>query len=408
MENKKFWFYLEPYVHLSFGKKKTVLFNTLNGEIIEISDNSSLFLLINKFKRKEELYTIEISNKEFLDINVKGFISEIKEKYFGDLIPVNWTTKKPIQMSPILYIQKRIGENQYDDIEELDYLNHLNIELNRSNVENNKGFQGIFVDTNYNYDEELDFKQVKRVFNKINTIPDLSIYGNDIFEYKYINELVTFIAKMNIHCSFYLNYMNPSINKGSIEKIKSACDSLIICISNGIDKKKLSDVKLLQEDLNLKTIFRFKVENESDLVEYERVIDEIGIRLYEFLPIYNGNNYGFFQKAIFFNKTDIVESKPSQNVIFTRQEINQLDFGNLFIQSDGNVYSNRNYPKLGNINDCELFEIINEEMYNQKNWFRIRKNVEPCNICAYNALCPPISNYEYAIGKYNLCHVWEN
>ena len=40
-----------------------------------------------------------------------------------------------------------------------------------------------------------------------------------------------------------------------------------------------------------------------------------------------------------------------------------------------------------------------------KSWWKLRTNIKPCNNCLYNLLCPPISNYEYVIGKYNLCNI---
>ncbi len=48
-----------------------------------------------------------------------------------------------------------------------------------------------------------------------------------------------------------------------------------------------------------------------------------------------------------------------------------------------------------------------KEMYRGKSWRRIRKKVEPCKKCTFEALCPPLSNYEYALGANNLCHIRE-
>jgi pseudo-rSAM protein len=125
------------------------------------------------------------------------------------------------------------------------------------------------------------------------------------------------------------------------------------------------------------------------------------------------NNYekfelDVFNKNIFNTLEDIFEAKPSQKDIFIRQAINQLNFGKLFILPDGSVYSNLNAPKLGTLQKHSLYDLIQKELYKQKNWFKLRKNDKPCKGCVYNLLCPPISTYEYVIGKYNLCNVLEN
>lgn len=38
-------------------------------------------------------------------------------------------------------------------------------------------------------------------------------------------------------------------------------------------------------------------------------------------------------------------------------------------------------------------------------WFRVRNQVQPCRTCVYEVLCPPLSNYEYALHRNNLCHI---
>ncbi|MBE9468407.1 MAG: hypothetical protein IMY72_08845 [Bacteroidetes bacterium] len=53
-----------------------------------------------------------------------------------------------------------------------------------------------------------------------------------------------------------------------------------------------------------------------------------------------------------------------------------------------------------------LYDAVYREMNIGKNWFKLRTNTKPCCNCLYNTLCPPISNYEYALGKYNLCNVY--
>ena len=59
---------------------------------------------------------------------------------------------------------------------------------------------------------------------------------------------------------------------------------------------------------------------------------------------------------------------------------------------------------------CNIFGHVadsasSKEIHESKNWFRTRSKVKPCKSCIYNALCPPISNYEYYLKEYNLCNI---
>ena len=73
--------------------------------------------------------------------------------------------------------------------------------------------------------------------------------------------------------------------------------------------------------------------------------------------------------------------------------------------SDGNIYSNLNEKAIGNIKNMDLSKAIYKEISVGKGWWKTRANVVPCKNCLYKFICPPISNYEYAIGRYNLCKI---
>ncbi|MEN8122291.1 MAG: SPASM domain-containing protein [Bacteroidota bacterium] len=177
---------------------------------------------------------------------------------------------------------------------------------------------------------------------------------------------------------------------------------------NPVFWKKYKEVlKKVKEIAEILYSFDFKIEKEQDVEIFENAINQLNIENNAFHPYYNGNNIELFEQAVYLNKEDIFEAKPTQKDIFARQVINQLNFGKLYILPDASVYSNLNKPKLGNLNKHSIHELVHKEMYKHKNWFKLRKNVKPCRSCVYSLLCPSISNYEYAIGKYNLCHVWE-
>jgi len=90
--------------------------------------------------------------------------------------------------------------------------------------------------------------------------------------------------------------------------------------------------------------------------------------------------------------------------LFAKKELNTNFFGKLTIFPDGNIYSNPNERPLGTIKDS-LYEMLYKELTEGYAWMLTRDQKEPCTKCRFKFLCPPISNYEFAIGKFNLCHL---
>ena len=128
------------------------------------------------------------------------------------------------------------------------------------------------------------------------------------------------------------------------------------------------------------------------------------LEYFEIIPLYNGNNLSFFKKFIFIHIDDLKLKKIIKNQYFANQTFNINNYGKITILSNGDFYANLNQPKLGNINKDSLYDVLCLEIYNGKSWNFIR-NVTPCKECVFQYICPPISNYELVIGKYDLCHV---
>ena len=79
--------------------------------------------------------------------------------------------------------------------------------------------------------------------------------------------------------------------------------------------------------------------------------------------------------------------------------------GKLVVLPNGDVYSNCNNSKLGNVNTDTIGSIVNKELNSNKAWRKIRKDLQPCKNCLFSYLCPPVSNYELILKTNNLCNV---
>jgi pseudo-rSAM protein len=108
---------------------------------------------------------------------------------------------------------------------------------------------------------------------------------------------------------------------------------------------------------------------------------------------------------VFIDREDIFQEKSDMRKIQVRGEVNPLHYGHLTILNNGHIHANIYEPKIGKLGNDSLYDVLDKALYKRKSWRRIRAKVKPCNQCVFQMMCPPISNYEYALGRYNLCHV---
>ena len=127
-----------------------------------------------------------------------------------------------------------------------------------------------------------------------------------------------------------------------------------------------------------------------------------------FSPFFNGDNLKFFKENVFLDKADVFDNKPELKDIYANQIINKQQFGRLTILNNESMYANVNEKKLGILGKDSIYDVIYSEIKSVTNWRKVRKNIEPCKNCIYECLCPPVSNYEFVIGKNNLCNIWNS
>lgn len=145
--------------------------------------------------------------------------------------------------------------------------------------------------------------------------------------------------------------------------------------------------------------WNFIVTSETDLQKASQWDDNVSI-----LPYYNGSNNDFFENFVYSDLDTILNTQIDKQTIFRRQILNEEFFGKLFILSNGDVFSNMNAQPIGNIKNVSLAQIVYEELHSTTSWFKLREYGR-CKDCVNKYLCPSISNYEWVIGKPDLCHI---
>lgn len=415
--SKQWWLTIETYVHISLKKESLLLYNSLSGGALEYSGNEKILNLVKKLKSSKSLQVILLTGEELNDPVISQFVDDLRKMYMGDIIDTSFSEEKPVQMLPITKIHqdvkhlkvednRSVGEDLLENISQISlYLNNK-CELNCDIC--SKAFRQFPCCTTKNKGkDELDIEKLKNLFEEISGRPpaNLNILGGNIFAYSKFIKLTGLINRLSPQIFYYCHYSNLVQGSGNLKYLNPAASSLKILAPLPINKEKLKEAQKIGNNSKLKTRFVFIVQSMEEFEKASTVISSLEMDNADFQPFFNGENLNFFMDCAFTSKEELLESKPKMSDIYANSVLNSMNFGRLTILSNGHIHANVNASRLGILGKDSIYDVLYKEMYHGKSWRRIRKNVEPCKGCVYEALCPPISNYTYAIGKNDLCHM---
>lgn len=379
-ETTNYWFKIEPYVHISIVNSNVLLYNTFDGSFIESKD-IEIVKILKETLLKENCGVVLLTAERYNLDNIRKFIMELRAKYMGDIIDIELSKSKPVQIMPftsLLNTQELFKKQNFPTGKKiLEYLSEISI----------------YVDYNTNI---MDLNSFLKSLPNISTV---NIIGNlkDVANYK---ELLLVLDQFPSLKKITCNYSN--VISLQPEFVNNFSYSILINYPIDISKWNYSRRLLLNQSIPFECIF--EVTSMDNYSQINKFIEEFGIEKHQLKPVYTGDNIDFFKENVFLTKDDILSTPLSISDFFINQSMNIFDFGKIAIMSNGDIYANVNYPILGNIHTHSIYEIISKELEEGRSWLRIR-NQAPCNTCLYQWFCPSPSNYEIAIGRPNLCHV---
>ena len=379
-ETTNYWFKIEPYVHISIVNSNVLLYNTFDGSFIESKD-IEIVKLLKETLLKENCGVVLLTAERYNLDNIRKFIMELRAKYMGDIIDIELSKSKPVQIMPftsLVNTQELFKKQNFPTGKKiLEYLSEISI----------------YVDYNTNI---MDLNSFLKSLPNISTV---NIIGNlkDVANYK---ELLLVLDQFPSLKKITCNYSN--VISLQPEFVNNFSYSILINYPIHISKWNYSRRLLLNQSIPFECIF--EVTSMDNYSQINKFIEEFGIEKHQLKPVYTGDNIDFFKENVFLTKDDILSTPLSISDFFINQSMNIFDFGKIAIMSNGDIYANVNYPILGNIHTHSIYEIISKELEEGRSWLRIR-NQAPCNTCLYQWFCPSPSNYEIAIGRPNLCHV---
>ncbi len=419
---RNYWLYLHSFVHLSVKKKRAVLYNTLNYQLLEYPNASPIFSLLRRLGSDTNLYVIKIKATD-IDPTIDSFINQIRELFFGDLVDTSLSAKKPIQLKPILKLQntfdyltdKDVKSRSLVNDEIPDYLNTVTLYLNNTCSQSchlcQDGYQQFLCCHKEQESVErisMETLQTLRQQTQNSNLFKLNIVGGDIFSYPLLGEAMRLLNSIPVLKEYVLHYLNIRDIPSYFNLWREGNSKLIILVHFPLSQEILDrQMAILENHFIMKQVeVRFILQDEGDMTEAESIITRFHLRQYRFVPYFNGENIAFFKNNVFLTRDSLLAGKPEMNDILARTVLNTVNFKKLTVFSDRFVYANVNHPPIGVLGQDHLMEIVYNALHHGRSWTSVRKHVTPCKSCAFNELCPPISNYVYAIGQYNLCHIY--
>ena len=411
MENYTHWFYLESYTFLFYSKNQYVIYNTLNSTYIDCSlYGKTINTVLSILHNTNKTYCVGIYKYQLRDSQFTEFIKKIRNTFSGDIIK-NIRGIPPFISKPILRILHHpnnpktkeynlLGENALFHLHEVTfYLENQGFDLNPMYKDCYKQF----LYPTYTEKQKLSHAKYLEIIeqlsicqiDKINIIP-ATIEKKELFSY-----LLSLSRQYSIKTQIILPY--KKYNKEDLKQLLiNPQFSIMIMVHLPVDYEELNSYINLFNEYNI--TWSLIASNKNDVIFLSK--NNLGkFTNVDYIPWYTGDNMDFFKEYIYNDFKDIIEQKNTKQHIFRKQILNDNLFGKLTIFPTGEVYSNVNFPTIGNIQDQKLSEIVYSEIENYfKPWFFTRDYVS-CKNCVNKYLCPSISNYEIVANEYNMCYL---
>lgn len=409
-ENKNYWLYIAPHVYCRIEGTNALLYNTQNRQVIQTANAQNIELLVNLHDRTN-LGAIYLEGIMLTDPILEEFLAEFVRKGMGELLDVDQQRLKPIQMMPVLNLQRDIDRFQRHETntatkDSLRYLIELNLFLNDACQQGCALCHTCYrqgpccTRSGGDKPQELDIDHLRRVLYQIkySNVGKINLLGGDVFRYSHYRELLGHLSGLEDRVHIWNHYAHfPR----TIDALPPLAYDVVVTFPCQDD---LFHSCIQALSLGSQHKYHFYISSAAQYGQAVSLIETYHINNYSLHPVFTGDNLDFFEQNIYNDWQDILDGVKSFRQIFANQKLNSNYFGILTVRPAGDVFADINSPSLGNIRDMEICEIISKELTDNTAWRRTRTSA-PCRHCLYQYLCPPPSGYEAALGKPNLCHV---
>lgn len=402
-----YWFRVKGDVFIWKKKDKYLVYDSAAGNSFSFKDSPELTSVYEALMEVDNLYCVEINSNNLQDLVLADFIDVFTKYKMGDLISKSDVLFKPVSFLPKVCIQ-RSRDKFLKDQKMLEYENGmsylldlticLNGDIDRTDIKNRQLVYPLQGESSLKYEDLMD------VLSQLTSadLQSLHLVGRNVFEYRDFHRLINVLDQMHVKKKIYVTQDQLANNQHYLGAINNDQVHYVVLVSK--DNPFDSDLRRKVEGIFSYITWCFYVESVEECIGVERIIEDNAIGKYQIKPVFNGFNENFFEENVFVVEDDLLSLGLKKKDIYMRQTLNSNDFGKLTILSTGDVYANINFSSLGNIKEVGLKGLIYKELLVGDSWLRIRDQ-EPCTECLFQWMCSSPSNYEIAIGRFNLCHV---
>ncbi|MBE0646250.1 MAG: TIGR04150 pseudo-rSAM protein [Bacteroidales bacterium] len=422
MKDSSPWLFLEPYVQLLRRDDSLLVYNTISKAVLEIDLTGSLSELADELTNPENGYVVPLSMDQLQDADIQEFVNQLRGYFMGDLLDPSWSAGKPVNLMPEPLVKHGLmppaskGSVMNTGLEVRNYLQEITLYLNTGPDAGESplaeaGFQFTYPDLFSEKALEMHINLFRALVDDVNQYTPTLIHltGKNLLEYPALEQAISHLTSSPFQKKYHI--LARQWNRRIIPVILAQKNtSMAVYITFPVPSDviasfltDLPDAKLLK-----KIEFNLIVSSQEELVMALKIADDLELTNVYFKPLFTGENLDFFRENVFVSKEEILVAQPDQKQVFSRNSINENDFGKLSILPGGEVFANLNDPSIGNATTHSLVDLVSEELRNGVSWQRSRKIVAPCSGCLYQFLCPPISSYEVFMKRYNFCNVYPN
>ena len=389
MQNKKY-IYLENYTYLNIVRDTAILKNTLNGFAFLTDKTESIDVLKKIFQSETATAKINV-NKH------KNLISTIKENFLGDIVELK---KKPVQIFHTLPNNSKIVLNKDRDV--FDNLFEITFFLNSYN----EYLPNEFYSKQYEYflwENDLGTLPIENIISILESSDKtkqmkINICGGNIINYLDIMNLSNYLIENKYeNVNYYMTY-NQYLN--NIDLVKNILRGNITILVDAIEVTSISKNQTTQN-----ISFNFFINNPDQYIEVENFIETNNITNYLIIPIIDNIN-DFIDYELGIDVQEIIYDSINMSDIIINSSYNRNFLSKIFVYPNGNISPIKSSSSKIKFNSkSDIKRLISKELSNESiSWKFIRRKVKPCEDCLLVDLCPPISNYEVSLNKFDLCN----
>lgn len=398
---------------LWYSNEEGVLYNCKSAQLQHFELTSTLLRyckLINDFNN---MYAISILPDDEKDPVFCEWLNKIVELEFGMIKEQYPNQKKPFNFPPILNLrceieEKCMNDSLYRASSIANNFHEITFLLGGEILPDNE--IGYFKQTYYPISTHicLEANDIFSLLNSsnINYLQQINLICNNLYGYHNIITLVEKLCTYNKPLVLFFKGRKSKLLENLVDCLKSNLCSLKMYFT---DIESFQSINTLFNNKNIDYQWIFIIKDENDYKIAEDVIGQYNIINYKLVPVLQNdlNEMTFFRNNVFITFFELSNTKLSKQNIFCNQVINSNYWGKLFVTPERKVYANLNSKALGTINDDLMCLIRTEMKDDMSDWKCTREKVVPCNDCIYRFLCPPPSNYEFILNRFNLCTIKE-